>query len=248
MFGANSSPTCANYALKRVGLDNEKEYPIAAKAIQNNFYMDDFIKSVETTEKAIQVFSQIQPLLSQHGFQMKKWISNNDAVTEAIQEDLKSISNTKQVEFEPNTEGSSMLGLQWTVTDDNFQLCRGTNKEVEAPITQRKVWSLVSSVLEPIGLFAPFSVHMRRLLKGIRTKNGQHWDKEVQPGHEAEFLRRNEQLPIVAETSIDRRYFNKEKDKTELHVFADASVDTMSAVAYLRSQQKKILLVVTYQS
>ena len=112
--------------------------------------MDDFIKSVETTEKAIQVFSQIQPLLSQHGFQMKKWISNNDAVTEAIQEDLKSISNTKQVEFEPNTEGSSVLGLQWTVSDDNFQVCRGTNKEVEAPITQRKIWSLVSSVFEPI--------------------------------------------------------------------------------------------------
>ena len=33
VFGAKSSPTCANYALKRVGLDNEREYPIAAKVI-----------------------------------------------------------------------------------------------------------------------------------------------------------------------------------------------------------------------
>ena len=48
--GAKSSPTCANYALKRVGLDNEKDYPIAAKSIQNNFYMDDFIKSVESPD------------------------------------------------------------------------------------------------------------------------------------------------------------------------------------------------------
>ena len=30
VFGAKSSPNCANYALKRVGLDNEEEYPIAA--------------------------------------------------------------------------------------------------------------------------------------------------------------------------------------------------------------------------
>ena len=93
--------------------------------------MDDFIKSVETPEEAIEVFSQLPVLLSEHGFELKKWISNSDAVTEAIPEDLKSISNTKQVEVEPNTEGSSVLGLQWTVTDDSLQVCRGTNKEIE---------------------------------------------------------------------------------------------------------------------
>ena len=238
VFGAKSSPTCANHALKRVGLDNEKEYPIAAKAIRNNFYMDDFIKSVETPEEAI-VFNQLQHLLLRNGFELKKAISNNDAVTEAIPEDLKSISKTKQVEVEPNTEGSSVLGLQWTVIDDSLQVCRGTNKEAETRITQKKILSLVSSVSDPIGLFAPFSVHMRRLLKGIWIKNGQNWDNEVEPSEEEEFLRWKEQLPIVAETSFHRRYFNRERDKIELHVFADASEDTMCAVAYLRSQPKE---------
>ena len=75
LFGAKSSPTCSNYALKRVGLDNEDIYPSAAKAKQNNFYMDDFNKSVRTPEEAIEVFNQLQPLLSQHGFELKKWIS-----------------------------------------------------------------------------------------------------------------------------------------------------------------------------
>ena len=95
-----------------MGLENEREYPIAAKAIQNSFYLDGFIKSVETPEEAIEVFNKLQPLLSRHEFQLKKWISNNAAVTNAIREDLKSISNTKEVEVEPNTEGSSVLGLQ----------------------------------------------------------------------------------------------------------------------------------------
>ena len=235
VFGAKSSPTCANYALNRVGLDNEKEYPIATTAIQNNSHIDDFITSVETPEEAIDVFNQLQPLLSQHGFELKKWISKTDTVTKAVPEDLKSISNTKQVEVEPNTEGPSVLGLQWTVFDDNLQVCRGTNKEVEAPITQRKILSLVFSLFDPIGLFAPFSVHMRRFMKGIWTNNGQHWENEVEPGDEAEILRWKEQLPIVAEASIDRRYFNRETDKTELLVFGD----TMCAVAYLRSQPKE---------
>ena len=70
--------------------------------------LDGFIKSVETPEEAIKVFNQLQPLVSRHGFELKKWISNNDAVTEAIPEDLKSISNTKQVGVEPHTEGSSV--------------------------------------------------------------------------------------------------------------------------------------------
>ena len=221
IFRAKNSPICANYALKRVGLDNEREYPIAAKAIQNNFYMENFIKSVETPEEAFGVLNQLQPLLSRHGFELKKRINNNDTVTEAIPEDLKSISNTKQVEVEPNTEGSSVLGLQWTVTDDSLQVWRGTNKEVEALITQRKILSLVSSVFDLIGLFALFSVHMRQLLKGIWTKNGHYCDNAVEPCEEEKFLRWKKQLPIVAETSIDRRYFNKERDKAELHVFAE---------------------------
>ena len=68
-------------------------------------------------------------------------------------------------------------------------MCRGTNTEVKARITHRKILSLVSSVVDPIGLFAPFSVNMKRLLKSIWTKNGQHWDNEVEPGDEAEILK-----------------------------------------------------------
>ena len=160
-------------------------------------------------------------------------------VTNAIPEDLRSISNTKQVEVEPTKEGSSVLGLQWTIIDDNLQVCRGTSKEVENPITQRKILSLVSSVFDPLGLFAPFSVHMRRLLKSIWTENGQHWDNSVDPNEEEEFLKWKAQLPEKEKTSIDRRYFSTTKDKLELHVFADASEDTMCAVAYLRSKPKE---------
>ena len=53
-----------------------------------NFYMDDFIKSVETPEEAIEVFNQLQPILSQHGFELMKWISNSSAVSKAIPEDM----------------------------------------------------------------------------------------------------------------------------------------------------------------
>ena len=98
VFAAKSSPTCANYALKRVGIDNEDEFPIAAKAIFNNFYMDDLIKSIETAKERIEVFNQQQPLLLKHRFELKKWISNNDDVNAVIPEGLKSISKWTAME------------------------------------------------------------------------------------------------------------------------------------------------------
>ena len=54
-FGAKSLLTCDKYALNRVAIKYENEFSIAAKTMQNNFYMNDFIKSVKTPEEAINV-------------------------------------------------------------------------------------------------------------------------------------------------------------------------------------------------
>ncbi|XP_075266378.1 uncharacterized protein LOC142358697 [Convolutriloba macropyga] len=105
VFGAMSSSTCAKYALKRVGIYNEGMYQTAAKPIQNNYYMDDFIKSVDTPEGVIEPFSQLRHLLSNQKLELKK-------AFKAIPADLKSISNKNYVEIEPNFEGPSVLGLQ----------------------------------------------------------------------------------------------------------------------------------------
>ena len=45
------SPNSTIFDLKQLGLDNEENDPIAANLIENNFYMNNFIKSVETQKK-----------------------------------------------------------------------------------------------------------------------------------------------------------------------------------------------------
>ena len=137
---------------------------------------------METLEEAIEDFSHFRQFFSQHRLELKEWIRNSDEFSETTPVDLKWISYTKQVAIEPNSEGSSVLGLQWTVSDDSLKVCNVTNKEVETPITQRKVLSLLSSVYDPTRLFAPFSIYMRRLLKSIWYKNGQYWDHKMEPG------------------------------------------------------------------
>ena len=56
-----------------------------------------------------------------------------------------------------------------------------------AKVTQRVVLSQVSSVFDPLGLFSPFKVRMRLLLKGFLKKPGQLWDEQVLPDDERAF-------------------------------------------------------------
>ena len=49
LFGATSSPSCANFALLQCVEDNREYFdPVTCKAVENNFYVDDFLLSVPT--------------------------------------------------------------------------------------------------------------------------------------------------------------------------------------------------------
>ena len=189
--------------------------------------MDDFIKSFQTLEEGAQFFKELQPLFAEHGFELKKWVSNNAQIQNVIPDELLSTSSIKKIEVDPTAEEPSVLDLQWTVTDGTLQVCRCTKKEVTKPITQRKVLPLVSSVFDPLGLFAPFNDEMHRLLKNMWSKFGQRWDNQIEPEAEARILKWKEQLQILSETSINRKYFSRIVSQIGLHVFADA---------YFRSQ------------
>ena len=48
-FGGVSSPSCGNYALRKIASDNQEEYGSdAAETLRKNVYVDDSLKSVNT--------------------------------------------------------------------------------------------------------------------------------------------------------------------------------------------------------
>ena len=76
IFGAKDSPTCANYALQRTARDNVSQYTEAAKAVLENFYMDDYLDSVESPERALKRSKELVHLLHLDGFKLTKFVSN----------------------------------------------------------------------------------------------------------------------------------------------------------------------------
>ena len=234
IFGANSSPTCANYALQQVAKDNAHEFPQITKLIMRNFYMDDFVKSVPSAEQAIEVYKLLRAMLAKGGFHLTEWISNCEQTMLSIDQADKSPSSSKTFEAEPTSP--SILGLQWSVDADNLEVCRGMQKEIPVKITQRAVLSHVSAVFDPLGIVSLFTIRMRLLLKSIWKENGQSWDKELNEENRHAFEKWASEMIQVNQMVLKRTYFESGVNKVDLHIFSDASLEAMCMVAYLRKQ------------
>ena len=76
IFRAKDSPTCANNALQRTARDNVSQYPEAAKAVLENFYMDGYLDLVESLERALKRSKELVHLLHLGGFKLTKFVSN----------------------------------------------------------------------------------------------------------------------------------------------------------------------------
>ena len=107
LFGAGSSPACANFGLKRAADDGETEFgKKAADFIRNNFYMDDGLISVPSEEEAISIAYDSINLCTKAGLRLHKFISNRRSVLEKIPESeraqsLKTLDiQTDQLPFE----------------------------------------------------------------------------------------------------------------------------------------------------
>lgn len=87
MFGATSSPSIANFGLRKTAELNwegfERE---TVETVKRSMYVDDMMKSTSTTEKSIVVVSQLRELLARGGFRLTKWYSNDREVLAAIPE------------------------------------------------------------------------------------------------------------------------------------------------------------------
>jgi len=87
LFGGLSTPSCANFALKRTTTDNKARFsPKAVETVQRNFYVDDSLKSVESEEIAVHLVTELSQLLKMGGFWLTKWLSNSRQVIKLISE------------------------------------------------------------------------------------------------------------------------------------------------------------------
>ena len=78
IFGSTDSPSCANFCLKRAAEDRKGRFSDeAVSAVNKDFYVDYFVKSVTTESEACSLAREVTCLLSEAGFRLTKWMSNS---------------------------------------------------------------------------------------------------------------------------------------------------------------------------
>jgi hypothetical protein len=233
LFGAASSPSCANFALRKTAVDNSEEFDQeTVDTVKQNFYVDDCLKSVATEQEATRLSEQLRKLLSKGGFRLTKWLSNSPSVLQSIPESERAPSS-KNLDFE-RLHVERALGVQWNVSSDKFGFKIATK---DKPATRRGILSMISSVYDPLGFAAPFTLPPKMLLQDLcRKKLG--WDDAIPEEDAQRWKTWLKDLPKLEQLDIDRCFKPKgfgEVISSQLHHFADASQQGYGAVSYLRS-------------
>lgn len=85
LFGAVSSPSCANFFLRKTAQDWKGYFSEeTVNTVLKNFYVDDCLKSVKSVNEAVILVKGLQRLLDKGGFHISKWISNSRDVMNSI--------------------------------------------------------------------------------------------------------------------------------------------------------------------
>ena len=156
----------------RTARDNIGQYLEATNAVLENFYMDDYLDSVESPERALKRSKELVHLLHLGGFKLTMFVNNLPYLADRI--DGSPQSTEPKVMASSKEDSSHVLGLKWDHNNDTIVVSQGTSSTVTTFSTQRLLLSLASKVFDPIGLVASFTVDARLLLKDIWRVSGQH--------------------------------------------------------------------------
>ena len=234
IFGAVSSPGCANFGLKRAADDGESQFgKKAANFIRTDFYVDDGLTSTATVTEAIELTAKTRELCAQYGLRLHKFASNSREVLESIptEDRAKGLENLDILRTDNAIERA--LGIEWNIEADQFQFRINIK---ERPLTKRGILSAVSSIYDPLGFLAPVVLTGRSILQYI-CKLKSDWDDPLPEEVVNRWLKWKNELFLLETCKIERCYKPKDfgdVETMELHHFSDASTVGYGQCSYLR--------------
>ena len=234
LFGATSSPSCANFALRQAASDYSSVYgKEAASTLTNNFYVDDMLKSVKDPQTAIKLIKSVKEMCKAGGFHLTKFMCNNGDVLNSVpvEDRAKSVTDVNLIGAASQIE--TVLGVCWCINNDTLSFRIHLK---DSPLTRRGILSTVSSVYDPLGFAAPFLLQGKLLLQELCQKN-MGWDDVLDDDTCSKWEKWRKKLSLLQNININRCFKPTEFGNivsVSVHNFADASQKAYGCCSYLR--------------
>ncbi|XP_055632402.1 uncharacterized protein LOC129772899 [Toxorhynchites rutilus septentrionalis] len=120
-YGTKPAPFLATRTLKQLAVDEQTNFPQAAKVINTDVYMDDVLTGTNDVNEAVVLRGQLDALLKSGGFRLRKWVSNCDEVMQGVPEEDLGLERQEQIELDPDPAVRT-LGLMWSPKNDVLKL------------------------------------------------------------------------------------------------------------------------------
>ena len=156
-FGDKASPPIAEESMIKMAHIGKDTHPEASKTLINRRYMDDIVESGNNGYKLQQKSEEIDKLLGEFGFNIKKWYSNIGK--------LENMSTSKLV-----------LGCKWIFEEDTLSI--KIPKEKFDIVTKRTVLSRIAEIWDPLGMSIGVLISARLIFQSI-VRLKLEWDEPV---------------------------------------------------------------------
>ncbi|KAL7725911.1 hypothetical protein ACLKA6_000678 [Drosophila palustris] len=125
-YGTKSASFQSVRAMHQLAIDERDAYPIGSRALQQEFYVDDFISGANSVEEARQKMDQTCAILARGQFKLRKWCSSHEKVLDGV-----AAENREQfLKFDDGSDVTKALGLQLCkdqlTWDESLPLARDT--------------------------------------------------------------------------------------------------------------------------
>ena len=230
VFGATSSGSVANYALKRTALEAPNEN--VKEIIERNFYVDDLLASFASIDECIANIKDVKNTVGTGGFNLTSFNSNCKKVLDSVPEaDRSEAVNRPLIDQSPGV--NTALGVTWDTKTD--KLGYDISIEYSEFVTKRDVLKFVASIYDPLGLCSPVLIPGRKIFQEL-CRLGLGWDDIVPPEQRVTWKKYVNNVNQLFMYKVDRPLKSSAPtERIELHIFVDGSEIAYGAAAYMKT-------------
>ncbi|XP_056324239.1 uncharacterized protein LOC130237344 [Danio aesculapii] len=237
-FGTTCSPCCATFAVLKHTRDHTSPDEDARMSVERHFYVDNFLQSVPSEDKATKLVNKLQSLLASGGFELRQWASNIPSVVAHLPLEARSEKNELWLSEKQWNVAESTLGLRWLCQTDTLGY-KAWQRERQVP-TLRYIYHVLASQYDPLGYIVPYTTRAKVLIQRLWDKS-RDWDDPKLPNDlQQAWCTWEEELQNIERIVIPRCYTSPPLDAEtcvrDIHIFCDASESAYGSVAYLRTQ------------